>query len=373
MTRVQVVSGDLLLGGPAGRRFPAVWLRDNCPGPECRDQRSGQKLFGITDIPNEIVVSGADETAESVTVTYSPGGHRSTFRRSWLEAHPLDGDDPADYRTEDAKRLWLGADLAADLPRGSWPAYRDDSGHRAACLRAVLRDGFVLLADVPDRDGMAAEVAGRFGYVRETNYGRVFDVRVEAAPSNLASTGRALLPHTDNPYRDPVPTVQLLHCRASAAEGGDTRLVDGFQAAARLREEDPGSFRVLTRTAVSFGFDDLGTSLRACQPLIDLGPRGRIRGVRFNNRSTQALRRPYEEVVAFYAAYRRWAGLLARPELAVTMRLRPGDCLIFDNTRVLHGRTAFTGAGQRHLQGCYADLDSLASSLAVLERAEEAA
>jgi gamma-butyrobetaine dioxygenase len=32
-----------------------------------------------------------------------------------------------------------------------------------------------------------------------------------------------------------------------------------------------------------------------------------------------------------------------------------------------------TGAGRRHLQGCYADLDSLASSLAVLERQEVAA
>ena len=59
---------------------------------------------------------------------------------------------------------------------------------------------------------MVAAVAETFGYVRETNYGRVFDVRVEAAPANLASTGLALRPHTDNPYRDPVPTVQLLHC-----------------------------------------------------------------------------------------------------------------------------------------------------------------
>jgi hypothetical protein len=49
---------------------------------------------------------------------------------------------------------------------------------------------------------------------------------------------------------------------------------------------------------------------------------------------------------------------------------------IFDNTRVLHGRTAFTGTrgpggpGERHLQGCYADLGSLASALAVRQRVE---
>jgi gamma-butyrobetaine dioxygenase len=167
-----------------------------------------------------------------------------------------------------------------------------------------------------------------------------------------------------------VPTVRLLQCQTSAATGGDTILVDGFGAAALLREEDPGSFRALTRTSVPFGIDDPGTALRACRPLIDLDPYGRVRGVRVDNRSSGTLRQPYAEVVAFYAAYRRLAALLARPELALTMRLRPGDCLIFDNTRILHGRTAFTSAGGRHPQGCYADLDALASSLAVLERQE---
>ena len=53
-----------------------------------------------------------------------------------------------------------------------------------------------------------------------------------------------IAPHTDNPYRDPVPTVQLLHCLA-AADGGDSGLVDGFAAAGLLRGEDPAAFGVL--------------------------------------------------------------------------------------------------------------------------------
>lgn len=390
----RAAGGDLELEAPgtAGGelRFPAIWLRDNCPCPECRDPRTGQKLFGIGDLPDRLTVAtveeggaeegGAEEAAESITVTYSPGGHRSRFTRSWLAGQALDGAAPGDHRTEDAKRLWAaggpaGFTESADAPgtAGGWERFRGDPAHRVSCLRAVLRDGFTLIRGVPCRPGMVAAVAGCFGYVRETNYGRIFDVRVEAAPSHLAYTGRALSPHTDNPYRDPVPTVQLLHCLTSAAEGGDTILVDGFAAAARLREEDPDSFRTLASISVPFGINDRDTALRACQPLIDLDPHGRIRGVRFNNRSSGTLRRPYAEVVAFYAAYRRWAGLLARPERALAMRLRPGDCLIFDNTRTLHGRTAFTSAGGRHLQGCYADLDALASSLAVLERQEVAA
>jgi len=210
------------------------------------------------------------------------------------------------------------------------------------------------------------------GFVRETNYGRLFDVRVEATPANLAFTGLPIAPHTDNPYRDPVPTVQLLHCLASAVLGGDSGLVDGFEAAARLRAEDPAAFRILTRTPVTFAYSDATAELRATKPMIGTDPRGRIREVRFNNRSMLPLRLGREgspeEAVAFYAAYRAFAEMIIRPDLMLTFRLAPGDCVVFDNTRILHARTGFAATGQRHLQGCYADLDGVASTLAVLRR-----
>jgi gamma-butyrobetaine dioxygenase len=305
-----------------------------------------------------------------VLVTFAPDQHRSAFARSWLEEHALDGENDGDGRTEDDKELWLPADLSR-LPVMSWPGYL--AGRQAEALAAVLRVGFVLLRDVPAEPGTVLEVAASFGYVRETNYGRLFDVRVEPAPGNLAYTSQAIRPHTDNPYRDPAPTVQLLHCLHAAGQGGDTGLVDGFAAAADFRAADAESFGTLARTPVSFGYVDNETELRACLPLIQLSPRGRVRGVRFNNRSMRPLRRPYAEVTAFYAAYRRWAELLARPERQLNLRLTPGDCLVFDNTRVLHARTAFrmtAGSPGRHLQGCYADLDGLASTLALLERKE---
>ena len=234
----------------------------------------------------------------------------------------------------------------------------------------MLRLGFVLLSGVPAEPGRVLEVAASFGYVRETNYGRLFDVRVEAAPGNLAFTSRAIRPHTDNPYRDPVPTVSSCTACARPGKGGDTGLVDGFAAAAELRATDAESFGTLAKTPVPFGYVDKETELRASLPLIQLSPRGRVRGVRFNNRSMRPLRRPYAEVTAFYAAYRRWAELLAQPGRQLNLRLAPGDCLVFDNTRVLHARTAFSmsaGSPGRHLQGCYADLDGLASTLAVLD------
>jgi len=167
--------------------------------------------------------------------------------------------------------------------------------------------------------------------------------------------------------------VQLLHCLRAAGEGGLTGLVDGFAAAAALRAKHPESFHVLARTPLPFGYIDKETELRASQPLIQLSPRGRVQSVRFNNRSARPLRLSYAEVTAFYAAYRRWADMLAQPQRQLNLRLAPGDCLVFDNTRILHARTAFSmsaGSQGRHLQGCYADLDGLASTLAVLNREE---
>ena len=359
-----------LVAGGRPLRFPAVWLRDNCPCPECLDPGTGQKLIDITGIPNGLAITRTEDAGESVRVTFGPDQHRSVFSRAWLAAYALDGDGSADSdgRTEDDKDLWLAADLT-EVPAVSWPRYL--AGGKAEALQAVLRLGFVLLRDVPAEPGAVLEVAASFGHVRETNYGRLFDVRVEPAPGNLAFTSRAIRPHTDNPYRDPAPTVQLLHCLRAAGQGGDTGLVDGFAAAAAFRAADAESFATLAGTPVSFGYVDKETELRASLPLIQLGPRGRVRGIRFNNRSMRPLRRPYAEVTAFYTAYRRWAELLARPERQLSLRLAPGDCLVFDNTRVLHARTAFSisaGERQRHLQGCYADLDGLASTLALLSR-----
>jgi gamma-butyrobetaine dioxygenase len=372
-----------------------TWLRGNCPCDQCLDPVTGQRLLDLAGIPADaLVVTGAcagRPGEDRVVVTYAPDGHRSVYTLSWLAAHALDGTIPPDPRAEDAKELWRAADLGClrgdpgtpSLPEAGWAAYCADPAARAPVLAAVLGYGVAVLHGVPAEPRMVLTVAGTLGYVRETNYGRLFDVRVEPSPDNLAYTSREILPHTDNPYRDPVPTIQLLHCLRDAASGGDTLLIDGFAAAAMLREEDPAAFALLTATPWPFAYTDAGTELSACQPLIGTDARGRIREVRFNNRSMQPLRGPAEQVAAAYNAYMAWARLLRRPELAVRTRLAPGDCLIFDNTRILHARTAFavpaaddtaaagsspSTAGGRHLQGCYADLDGLASTLAVLCR-----
>lgn len=93
-----------------------------------------------------------------------------------------------------------------------------------------------------------------FGNVRETNYGRHFELRTEVNPTNLAYTGLGLQAHTDNPYRDPVPTIQVLYCLESSAGGGENMAVDGFRVAEHLREENADWFNILARYCAQFEY-----------------------------------------------------------------------------------------------------------------------
>ncbi|HTJ69695.1 MAG TPA: TauD/TfdA family dioxygenase [Actinospica sp.] len=351
--------------------YPAVWLRDNCPCPECAIPGSGQKLFGITDLPpiHEIQIKSLEQTNDNIDIVFAPDGHKSRFDAHWLAKHRPGRTLPHDDRTEDAKMLWQAADFAeTPPPSATWDAFAQNLDARADCLESLLTKGFFLLHGVPLLDRAVLSVAETFGFVRETNYGDLFEVRVEENPANLAFSALPITPHTDNPYRDPVPTIQLLHCLTNAAEGGDSGLVDGFHAAATLRRENPEAFDLLTRTPVTFRYLDADAELAATNPLIGLDAMGRIKQIRFNNRSMRPLALPPSEIEPFYAAYRAFAELLYRDEARLDFRLEPGDCVVFDNTRALHARTGFTASGHRHLQGCYADLDSAASTLAVLRR-----
>ena len=110
--------------------------------------------------------------------------------------------------------------------------------------------------------------------------------------------------------------------------------------------------------------------------MIELAPDGELIAVRFNNRSAAAITDvPYADMPAYYAAYRRMGQIIDDPNMEVSFKLNPGDCLIVDNTRVLHARKGYSGEGTRWLQGCYADKDGLRSTYDSMSRsnAQEAA
>lgn len=349
-------------------RFHALWLRDNAWDETTRAPGNGQRLIALRDIPVDTTISAASLTGSTLHLTFSCENKTIAYDAEWLIAHQYDKETPARTGWTAPELDPWDSTLTSALPQADFSDVLTTTHALRDWLAQVARYGFGKLTGGPVEDQALMQVVDLFGHVRETNYGRHFEVRTEVNPTNLAYTGLGLQAHTDNPYRDPVPTVQVLYCLESSAAGGENMVVDGFAAALRLRDENPDWFDVLSRHCARFEYaGEAGVVLRSRRPMIELAPDGELIGIRFNNRSTAAITDvTFDQMETYYAAYRRLGEIIDDPEMEVTFRLSPGECFVVDNTRVLHARKAYSGSGTRWLQGCYADKDGLLSTLASL-------
>lgn len=146
--------------------------------------------------------------------------------------------------------------------------------------------------------------------------------------------------------------------------------VDGFKIAEVLREQDPDAFDLLTRYEVCFRKDDGDQiHMEAYSPIITVDHHGNVTNVHINNLFAAPFDLPEEIVEPFYMALRRLTQLYTDSNYWLTIGLRPGDLVVFDNHRLLHGRTAIgTQNLHRHLRHCYVERDYLYSPLRVLAR-----
>ncbi len=311
------------------------------------------------DLALDTRLDTANVDGDGIQLRFMPDGHAGGVLLSEVVARA--GARPRATTTWDAESF--------DLAWHEFDAVTAEPSELFSFLADCDEFGVSLLRGVPPEEGMVTRVVDLFGFVRVTNYGEVFDVRTVVDPTNLANTSLALGGHTDNPYRTPMPTLQLLHCLSSSVAGGLNTLVDGIRVANELRQLDRAGFDILTSTLLRFRYTDEKADLETWAPVIECDARMSVAAVRFNTRSALPSPTPADEVRAWYRACATFARLVREPRFVVEVSLRPGDLMLFDNRRVLHGRSGYDPrAGARHLQGCYADVDSLRSSIAVLER-----
>jgi hypothetical protein len=346
----RVEAGAVMLGG---RRIPAAWLADNAEG--ARDHAGGHRLKGALTAA-DLAVQAAWIEDDCLVAGLSDGETRRVPLAA-LEDSPV----------ENGAVLWPAADGAEDGPPIDFAAYLADDDSLAETLRRVVRRGIAFLTGAGREPETVARFVGRFGYIRETNYGRLFDVREEAKPSHLANSPVGLDLHTDNPYRDPEPTLQALHVIEAASDGGESLFADGFAHAEALRAAAPERFAVLARTSVPFAYAGPGGErFAAHRPILETDGEGRLRSIRVNHRAMGAV--PPAGADAWYEAYLDLYARLHAPQARLGRKLAPGDIVLFDNRRVLHGRAPYRASAGRWLQGCYAERDGLLATLARLTR-----
>lgn len=370
-TAAAIVGGDVVVTWPDGTasRFDVWWLIDNSPMPEHVNRTTREPTLDLSTLPDDFHATAAHvEASGAVFVEWSHGIAPSRYHPGWLAAHAYDGGGfDADDRPVPV--TWDAATMA-EPPSFDGSRILEDDATLEAWLTAVAVYGFGRLRGVSTEPGTVDAVGCHIGTVRETNFGRVFDVRSKVDPDSNAYTALELTPHVDLPTREYQPGLQVLHCLENSASGGEAVMVDGFRLAEHLAEHEPETYRILTTERFTFQNRAKTSDYRWLSPVIVRDP---ATGAHVEVRIAGFLRGPMALPAArmgpAYRALRRIFALSRDPRFRIAYGYRPGDLVLFDNRRLLHGRAAFDpAAGSRWLQGIYLERDELHSRLRILRR-----
>ncbi|KAK4233627.1 hypothetical protein C8A03DRAFT_38649 [Achaetomium macrosporum] len=352
-----------------------LWLRDTCPCVHCVDPDSGQKSFSTTDLPDYPVVEHAElmDSGELKVIwandALSGGGvHSSLFRaevvRRWQEQ---DTQAPYKFASQDPKMiLWGRAEYEALLADGRCRVSYQDWIHNDEAFRAAFSDlrktGLIFVTDVPQEKEQVRRVASRFGSPQYTIYGWTWDVKSKPRAENVAYTSQFLGLHQDLMYNHPIPELQLLHCHSNDCEGGESLFSHGVRAAYELKHAHPEHYYALTHIKSFFGYHKRGNNFSRAHPTVITDRNNNIRETRWS----PPFQEPFpltsddqgdEDLRRWKVAAAQFKAIAESPSNTVEIKLKPGDCVIFNNRQILHGRRQFsqsqTGEGSRWLEGTY--------------------
>ncbi|SOB76198.1 gamma-butyrobetaine dioxygenase [Marinobacter sp. LV10R510-11A] len=327
-----------------------LWLRERTQDPQQLDALTCQRLFDSHRTDPDLTLVGARPLSDTQTEFSFSDGHVEVYDLGAL-ASEIEGD------SNFPEAIAWDSGINQTAQRFDWHKQGDNEAFHKA-LTAYLQFGYIILTGVPTDRERILEVGSHFGYVKETNFGRYFEVYSRPAGNDLAYRSVALGPHTDNPYRSPVPGIQMLHCLINETRGGLSTLADSLKVLEVLKHELPEGYELLRTIPVGYRFIDAGTELTARRCMIRTDADGNPIGVHYSPRLDRLPHLSPEKTRLFHLTRQRLGELFADPAFEIRFQLNAGELMLFDNSRVLHGRTAFdTQEGRRHIQGCYLDSD----------------
>ncbi len=355
--------------------FHSVWLRHSRYFPAFPDRAAGGERFVRPDRPEDVAPASVEVTdGGDLRVTWSPGGDVTDFGAAWLRGHCY---SPAERARRRRPVVHWDGSISRSPPRLSYQRARGSDAGRLALYRQVLDYGFAFLRGVPAQSGAVAEVGALFGLVRPSPYGdaagdiRVENVRVDPELSVGTTMCDFQGPHTDTCWRQSISGLVFMHCLKAHDSGGESLLVDGFTVSERLRAADPEAFELLSTVRINYGSSvDNGDEWRSFGRVITCDADGNVVGFRFKDGSISWLDLPEDLIEPVYAALRSLEVVLYDPALRLRRKLAPGDAVVIDNQRVLHGRAHFDPAVcERHMQHCSVDRDLFHNNYRRLARA----
>ena len=346
----------------AKKEIHPFWLRERVNSENFLDQKTQQRLFDPTMLKNSSEISKVNISDKFLEVSFKDGACAKLVIENILKEFEKDNEL---YFIN--KISWK-----SDFQNNNIYKFNKNFFEEKIMYESLLdfyKYGFVIFENVPTQDNFIVNFANSIGSIRRTNFGEFFNVKSKPNPNDLAYTSLPLAPHTDNPYRKPVPCIQLLHCIENEVGGGLSTLVDGLAVTEELKKEHPSFFQILTEIKVRFQFVDDNVVLEDWAEMIQLDENERLKQVRFSPRLDFVPLMDKEKLELYYAARNKISEMYNSKKFRIEFKLKPGDLLMMDNYRLLHGRTEYNAnEGNRFLQGCYIDYDSTEGKLKHLKR-----
>ena len=349
--------------------FNFMWLRDNCPLDMDEDTR--ERTFNILEVSENIHPKNYKINLDGkLEIEWSEGNHTSFYDPKWLRknCYTLKEKYVSPYQLWDSKLNSNLESISIDYEN----IMQSDEA-LIQWLNLLHEKGFSIVKNSPTEKKSALPLLNRISHIRETFFNTPFEVISIPKPNNLAYTSKRLVNHMDLPYYELPPGYQFLHCLVNNAEGGMSRAVDGFFVADYLRNNDPETFKTLTRVPAVFVNRDYTQNKKRLYHAqeITLNKDGDYNDIRFSVPTMGIMDCSPEDMDKFYKAHHKFGKLLHDKRFMVEFKLKEGDIFCFNNRRVLHGRTEYDpNTGHRHLQGYYLDRDEIISRLHYLNKAE---
>ena len=346
----------------AKKEIHPFWLRERVNSENFLDQKTQQRLFDPTRLKSSSEISKVNISDKFLEVSFKDGAYAKLVIENILKEFEKDNEL---YFIN--KISWK-----SDFQSNNNYKFNKNFFEEKIMYESLLdfyKYGFVIFENVPTKDNFIVNFANSIGSIRRTNFGEFFNVKSKPNPNDLAYTSLPLAPHTDNPYRKPVPCIQLLHCIENEVGGGLSTLVDGLAVTEELKKEHPSFFQILTEIKVRFQFVDDNVVLEDWAEMIQLDENKKLKQVRFSPRLDFVPLMDKEKLELYYAARNKISEMYNSKKFRIEFKLKPGDLLMMDNYRLLHGRTEYNAnEGNRFLQGCYIDYDSTEGKLKHLKR-----
>lgn len=353
---------DIVLSDGESHYFNYHWLRDNCPRSFNANTR--ERSFDIFHLASPPRAESAEVKDDALEIVWRDEDHRTRFPLNWLEdfSKVTPRRDPSDL----PRKAWYG-DHYPDVSRFSQADLVADPAVRAKWIEAMLIEGFTIVTDMPGSDAALTETARLIGQVRPTFFGEYFDVKTHINPTNTAYTAAALELHTDTPAEEHAPGVQFLHCRANTVEGGGSLYADGVAVANDFRERDPEGFKLLSEIDIPFYCEHDHYDMRSRQTVIELDRHGEVSGLTISQHMADIFDLPQDLLDDYYPAFCRFGRMLQEEKYMMQFVMKAGECMVFDNHRIVHGRAAYSAtSGERYLRGCYTDRAEMRSTYRAL-------